>query len=1096
MMSKLFKKTLIMMIILFAVNAPIISGYAGWTLYNRIIEEYESKATAVADKIGRSSLETILNRDASTIQSLVDQLQEIKGLSYVLVVNKDGEFLSHTFAPSVPYELRKLVDQSRENKEKTIVTKVRLEGQGNYLDVSSPILSGVAGRIHVGMELDEVMAYIWRTIIKLHLVTFLIFLASVGIAFVFTSTISRPLTELTRYANKLANKEFDAVVDIRSRDEVGVLAGTMTNMASEIKTRMETLEREVADATQELQDTLAYVSAIIDNLADGLLVIDSNGMVRRSNAALIEMLKVNYDPIGHSARGLLGQQVANSLLITGLELANFHETLQNDQTLPDMLHTRSVEHKHADTSTELTVLRSDGGRLPVRLSASVFNMKGIWYTIGIIHDISMRRRAEEAIRISEEKYRGIFVHAVDGIFQTDARGRFVNANPAFAQIFGYNSPEEVLQAAKQMGDRIYVNPTHQEEFIRQMRKGQVVQGLELELRRKDGTAFWVSLHARPILNQKKDLIFAEGTLRDVTERRRAQEALLESERRYRELFDISPDPMIVHRGGRILFGNRAAARFFKTGNVASLTGLPFLDFIHPQFREGASERILEVERAGATSDFGEVRVLRADGSAGYLELVALPTTFKGERAVLSFGRDMTERKEAEDALRTSEERFRTIFEIAPDCIFLKDAELRYTHINPATETLFGTSASEIIEKRAEDFFGPEAAAHILEADLRGLAGETIEEEHTRPVRGMTLTFHDIRTPLRNSAGEVVGLCEFSRNITDRKAGEPTTTFKEQEYSSKAMVAVLERARQAAETDGIVLLLGESGSGKDYMARWIHNKSKRADGPFFSLNCAAIPRELAESELFGHERGAFTGAITRKRGLLELAEGGTLLLNEVGELPLNLQSKLLTFLDTRSFTRVGGEKHIRVHARLIAASHRDLAAEMHEGRFLEALYYRLNVLYLRMPPLRDRLEDLPVIVEEILLNLATEMQLTQVPAVSERGMQKLSSYQWPGNARELRNVLERAVMLSKGSKLKIEIPSSSTGPREWSCEVRFPDNQNMADTIDKITQILCAEALRRAGGNKKDAAVLLGISRQSLYRHMAGEGLLTETATSA
>lgn len=1095
-MSKLFKKTLIMMTLLFGVVATIISAVAGWILYDRIIDEYKSKAIAIANNIAHSSMEIILNRDASTIQSIVDQLRETKGLSYVLVVNKDGEFLSHTFAPSVPYELRKVVEQPRENTDEVIVTNVRLKGEGNYLDISSPILSGVAGHVHVGMDLDGVMSYMWWTIVKLHAVTFMIFLLSVGIAYVLTNKMSRPLIELTHYANKVANREFSAVVDIRSRDEVGVLARTMTNMASEIESRMETLEREVSEATQELQETLTYVSAISDNLADGLLVIDSYGITRRSNTALVKILELDYDPVGHNVRVLLGQQPADFLQLKGLELSNSYETAQAEQPQRNSSYMRGVEEERDGNTAEFIASRSDGSRFPIELSASVVNMKGIWYTIGIVRDITVRKRAEETLRLSEEKYRGIFEHAVDGIFQTDARGHLVHANPASAHILGFDSPEELLRAGKEMGDGIYLHSGQREEFIRLIRKGQVLHGFEVELRRKDGRPIWASLHARPILNEHGDLVSTEGIVQDVTERKRAQEALLESERRYRELFDISPDPMIVHRGGGILFGNAAAARFFRVENTDKLMGLPLLDFIHPEFREVVSKRIQEAERSGVVSDFTEVQLLRADGSVGYLESVALPTTFKGERAVLSLGRDITERREAEEALRTSEERFRTIFEVARDCIFLKDLDLRYTHVNPAVETLFGLPAPEIIGKRSEDFFGPEAASHILEGDLRVLAGETVEDEHTRPVRGMNLTFHDIRTPLRDSAGAVVGVCKFSRNITGRKGVQPVRTFTQREYLSPSMIATLERGRQAAETDGIVLLLGESGTGKDYMARWIHSKSKRADGPFFSVNCAAIPRELAESELFGHERGAFTGAIAKKRGLLELAEGGTLLLNEVGELPLNLQSKLLTFLDTRSFTRVGGEKDIRVHARLIAATHRDLRAEVEQGRFLEALYYRLNVYTVRVPALRERLEDLPVIVEEILLDLATDMRLTQVPAIGSQDMEKLASYGWPGNVRELRNVLERAVMLSRGAKLEIEIPSLATGPREWSHEVLFPEANNMPDIIDQVTRSLCVEALRRSAGNRTVAAELLGISRQSLYRYIKEQDTLPEVGTLA
>lgn len=173
-----------------------------------------------------------------------------------------------------------------------------------------------------------------------------------------------------------------------------------------------------------------------------------------------------------------------------------------------------------------------------------------------------------------------------------------------------------------------------------------------------------------------------------------------------------------------------------------------------------------------------------------------------------------------------------------------------------------------------------------------------------------------------------------------------------DYPSPVMQTVLAACREAAGTDSLVLLLGESGSGKDYLARYIHNHSKRAVGPYLSINCAAVPEELAESELFGHEHGAFTGTQGRKRGLLELAENGTLLLNEIGDLSLRLQAKLLTFLDTRKFTRVGGEKEVSVNARIIVATNRDLEKEAATGRFRQDLFYRLNVLSIEVPPLRE------------------------------------------------------------------------------------------------------------------------------------------------
>jgi transcriptional regulator with PAS, ATPase and Fis domain len=303
-----------------------------------------------------------------------------------------------------------------------------------------------------------------------------------------------------------------------------------------------------------------------------------------------------------------------------------------------------------------------------------------------------------------------------------------------------------------------------------------------------------------------------------------------------------------------------------------------------------------------------------------------------------------------------------------------------------------------------------------------------------------------------------------------------------------MIQTLGQAKQAAATDSIVLLLGESGSGKDYLSRVIHDYSRRANGPYFSLNCAAVAPELAESELFGHEPGAFTGARGRKRGLLELAEGGTLLLNEIGELSIQMQAKLLTFLDTRTFTRVGGENQIRVNARLIAATNRELEKEVNEGRFRRDLYYRLNVISIRIPPLRERIADMPMLVHEILGNLSEEMGLPKAPDVDPASMEALCSYSWPGNVRELRNVLERAMMLSNFTRISINSLGLEPDHENWSYTVRFPEGSSLHDVSRDMKKSLVLEALRRAGGSKQTAAGLLGISRHALAYQMKSIGL--------
>jgi DNA-binding NtrC family response regulator len=256
-----------------------------------------------------------------------------------------------------------------------------------------------------------------------------------------------------------------------------------------------------------------------------------------------------------------------------------------------------------------------------------------------------------------------------------------------------------------------------------------------------------------------------------------------------------------------------------------------------------------------------------------------------------------------------------------------------------------------------------------------------------------------------------------------------------------------------------------------------------------VNCGAIPSDLAESELFGHEKGAFTGAHKMKRGLLELAEGGTVLLNEIGDLHLAIQVKLLTFLDTFTFTRVGGENTHTVNVRVMAATNRDLEADVKVGRFRRDLFYRLNVLPIKVPSLRDIPEDIPIIASRVLDRLMREMQLASKPEIRPEEMERLLYYPWPGNIRELRNVLERSIIVSDGPFLRFDFldPKDACTQKEgWIVE--FPPHPSLPDVINDLKRQLIEEALTRTHGVKKEAAVLLGISRWTLLRQMTGIGM--------
>jgi PAS domain S-box-containing protein len=462
--------------------------------------------------------------------------------------------------------------------------------------------------------------------------------------------------------------------------------------------------------------------------------------------------------------------------------------------------------------------------------------------------------------------------------------------------------------------------------------------------------------------------------------------------------------------------------------------------------------------------------------------------------------EISEREKVERALRASEERFRAVFESAEDLVFIKDGFLRYTHINPAMLRLVGLERSEILGKTDEEIFGPEHARISKEVEYRVLRGQTVEMEHSVKFNGPPITCNFSRVPLRESTGRIIGLCGIGRDITERKERQKFVEPEANEVSieeskAPAMQATLNEVKLAAKTDSICLFLGESGVGKDYLARRLHDYSPRAGGPFFSINCAALTSELAESELFGHQAGAFTGAAGRKRGLLELAEGGTLLLNELGELSLRLQAKLLTFLDTQSFTRVGGEKQISVNARIIAATNRDLEREVEAGRFRQDLFYRLNVIAINVPPVRERAADIPDLVRHLIGSLSARIGFKQPPEITQEALVLLQSYSWPGNIRELRNVLERAVILSNGELIGAHNVGLDSSPGEFpdpgsgiSVRVSIPSKGSMHDAINEAKKRLLLEGLEKAGGSIKDAADLLGITRDSFNHHMKSLGL--------
>jgi len=310
------------------------------------------------------------------------------------------------------------------------------------------------------------------------------------------------------------------------------------------------------------------------------------------------------------------------------------------------------------------------------------------------------------------------------------------------------------------------------------------------------------------------------------------------------------------------------------------------------------------------------------------------------------------------------------------------------------------------------------------------------------------------------------------NVLLRKVLKRDYRFRDLVSKNPKMRAVFELARTAARSSSTILVLGESGTGKEVLARAIHVESPRSQGPFLAVSCAALTESLLESELFGHERGAFTGAVARQRGKFEAAHRGTIFLDEIGDITPKLQLALLRVLEERRFTRVGGVEPVEVDVRVIAATNRDLGKAVEQGHFREDLYYRLNVIPIQLPPLRDRREDIPLLVDHLLEQLCVETG-RKVESVSHDAMALLMEHPWPGNVRELRNVLERAVVVASGSSIQAPDLGLLDAARGEAAA------GDMA-TLEQVERRHIAHVLAKSGGNITQAARVLDIDRVTLY----------------
>ena len=462
-------------------------------------------------------------------------------------------------------------------------------------------------------------------------------------------------------------------------------------------------------------------------------------------------------------------------------------------------------------------------------------------------------------------------------------------------------------------------------------------------------------------------------------------------------------------------------------------------------------------------------------------------------------------------LQRRDEFFRNVLDSLPVGLLITNAESKIVFANEPLQEMTGYNRDELLGQTSYKMLLPPKEWPIMEQRLQQrLEGKCEGYEHEiRRKDGSTHWVHVKAAPYYNAQGDIAGTIGALSCLERQKVLERENEYLRDEVgqsdicnivgNSLPLAKVLEQIRMVAPTDATVLIQGESGTGKELVAQAIHQESKRREKTLVRVNCASIPKELFESEFFGHVKGAFTGAIRDRVGRFELADGGTLFLDELGEIPLELQSKLLRVLQEGQFEKLGEERTRTVNVRVIAATNRDLRMEVKAGRFRQDLYYRLSVFPVELPPLRERREDIRQLAEHFLKASAKRMGLP-VPRLSAENIRDLEAYDWPGNVRELQNVIERAVILARGGDLRFHLEAvepelavpvmRDASPAPSSSRAESPGSLDLAGLKDR-ERAMIEEALQRSHGRiygPGGAAALLGLKPTTLASKIKKFGL--------
>ncbi len=625
--------------------------------------------------------------------------------------------------------------------------------------------------------------------------------------------------------------------------------------------------------------------------------------------------------------------------------------------------------------------------------------------------------------------------------------------------------------------------------------------IEARLRRFDGEYRWFLFRASPLRNDSGKVVKWYGTNTDLEERKRAEDSLRSNEQSLRLIVDSIPGFVsIMNAAGKVELQNRQILDY--TGKSAEeMKNWDTSDAIHPDDLPRVIDAWRRAIETGEPIEL-EHRSRGVDGVYRWFHARGRPQRDTEGRIVRWYNlvTDIDERKRAEgelgkafEKIAKSEAELRTIIDAIPQLIVALGADGKLVSANQAILEYTGLAKEDVKSERFGEVFHSGDSERLREqreaAISRGVP--FAYERRVRRKDGHFRWFLVQYNPLRDDRGAVIRWYATGTDIDDRKQAEERTRqenvalreqidqvlmFDEIVGSSPALKTVLSSIVKVAPTDSTVLITGETGTGKELIARAIHKGSQRAGQAFITVNCASIPSSLIASELFGHEKGAFTGALQRRQGRFELAHSGTIFLDEIGELPWETQIALLRVLQERQFERVGGTRVIPIDVRIIAATNRDLTAAIASGTFRADLFYRLNVFPIQVPPLRNRTEDIPMLVEYFVKRYA-EKARKQINKIDKNTLKLCESYPWPGNIRELQNIVERSVILCSGDTLWVD-PAWLSSQEPSQPEILGPLTEILRGQEKEMIEAALAESNGKVAG-PDGAAAKLGIPRSTL-----------------